>query len=981
MSIPMIRKHFLYAVLAALATFLQPVAGFAQEEGQVKKQKTFRLWGHVKDSFTKVGIPDVKVTLMRPDSTVVDTFVVRHNGGETWNRDYWYYFDRPAVPGRYIILAQHPDYEDCFVDYQVKRVGRNTYFDAPWHFMKRKVRDEAYGMDLDEVVVKASMVKLAYKKDTLVFNAKAFKLPDGSMLDALIRQMPGVELSDNGVITVNGRKVDYLLLNGKDFFKGDNKVMLENLPYYTVDDIRVYDKTTEKSAYVGRDIERPDYVMDVNLKREYRTGYIANAEAGGATSERYMLRGFGSRFTDHSNLSVYANVNNINETRTPDGNGDWTPSNAPVGITTKKQAGASLTIDDKDKRYKETFTASGSLDKYANRSAGSATQFMSGGSSYSLADAADVYRSRSLSLNNDFTLKVPFWLQSVTELSVGDRRQDIRQRSSSLDSDTGRYGEAENALDSVFASPLNPELAQSMVNRQTIDALWKQNNFRVYQKVVMNKKLSWGDNVEFEANAQYNRSETEHYEDKRLDYFDYATPKDYRNSFRKSPSEYYRWEARGEYYLNFLSGWTWRVYTLYNQENSTYSDDVYRLEWLDGWQNGMHPLGSHPEDEALLARAWSASDSRHSNKMTRNSQSGLHFYYDHRTDSGSVWLRFHIPFYVCDEKLAFRQAATDTCVNRTRAFLHGNVNMNIWWKGWRKNVSANFWHVTVLPDLYNNIDLYDDRNPLSITLGNPRLKTEHSWKTNVRYAYTARNRRWNAWVFVEAELHTDPVLQAYGYDRHTGVYTYQSRNGDYSWKSVLNCGLHLTLDKARFWTLNVQGGVSPSGYQVYELTEGAEQSQLFDVHAAGYSASVRLGYNKGVLNTSFMAFLNDSRFRYDMPERDNYRQGEFQLRYEVQYTVPVVGVQLSSQFGWYRYDTSVSGVPRQDNLIWNAYAGRSFLKDKLLTLKVSAFDLLGSLSHYFYFTDGNTFRAQKYQRLNRYVMLSLSYRFHKNPPK
>ncbi len=74
---------------------------------------------------------------------------------------------------------------------------------------------------LNEVVIRPTRIKMVHKNDTIVFDASAFDLPEGSMLDALIRQMPGAKLSDDGVITINGRKVDYLLLNGKDFFKGN----------------------------------------------------------------------------------------------------------------------------------------------------------------------------------------------------------------------------------------------------------------------------------------------------------------------------------------------------------------------------------------------------------------------------------------------------------------------------------------------------------------------------------------------------------------------------------------------------------------------------------------------------------------------------------------------------------------------------------------------------------------------------------------
>ena len=78
--------------------------------------------------------------------------------------------------------------------------------------MRRSVKE------LAEVTVKATMVKFYNKGDTLVYNAGAFKLADGSMLDALIRQLPDVELKDDGRIYVRGQYVENLLLNGKDFF-------------------------------------------------------------------------------------------------------------------------------------------------------------------------------------------------------------------------------------------------------------------------------------------------------------------------------------------------------------------------------------------------------------------------------------------------------------------------------------------------------------------------------------------------------------------------------------------------------------------------------------------------------------------------------------------------------------------------------------------------------------------------------------------
>ena len=327
------QKLFLLAIMVSTALTMSA------------QKREISLWGHVYDHVTHHAISGAKATLMLADSTIVDSVTCGYYTGGYYGTDANYCFSIPRKPQQYIIKVTHPDYDPCFVDYEVKKPGRNTFFDAPWHYMKRKeeptvhndVKPDRLGDATDsmttthhlgEVVVKGTRIKMAYKNDTIVYNASAFQLPEGSMLDALIRQMPGVELKDDGSILVNGEKVDFLTLNGKDFFKGKNKVMLENLPMYAVENVKVYRKSTEKSEWLGRDVEKKDFVMDVHLKREYNQGYMANAEAAGGSDDRYIGRIFGLRFTDASRISAFVNTNNVNETRRPGQNGEWTPEKA-----------------------------------------------------------------------------------------------------------------------------------------------------------------------------------------------------------------------------------------------------------------------------------------------------------------------------------------------------------------------------------------------------------------------------------------------------------------------------------------------------------------------------------------------------------------------------------------------------------------------------------------------------------------------------
>lgn len=145
-------------------------------------------------------------------------------------------------------------------------------------------------MSLDGVTVTATKVKMYYKGDTIVYDATAFRLPDGSMLDDLIRQMPGVTMNNNGEIFVNGRKIDELQLGSRSFMRGNSKVLLENLPYYTVKNIKVYEQDTDLNRALNTQIEKKKFVMDVNLKPEYQRGYIANVEAAGVqTAKRFVM--------------------------------------------------------------------------------------------------------------------------------------------------------------------------------------------------------------------------------------------------------------------------------------------------------------------------------------------------------------------------------------------------------------------------------------------------------------------------------------------------------------------------------------------------------------------------------------------------------------------------------------------------------------------------------------------------------------------
>ena len=253
--------------------------------------------------------------------------------------------------------------------------------------------------ELPEVLVKATKLKMVMQGDTIVYNANAFNLANGSMLDALIAKLPGAKLNKDGQIYVNGKYIESLLVNGHEFFSGNPKLALENLPAYTVNKIKVFNKAGAASVMMGRNMGDQSYVMDVRLKREYATGYMSNLETGMGTKDRYQVRGFGMKFSNKERIGAFVNINNLNDNQRAELNGEWKPQDMPDGLLATKTAGLSYlnfldgmnTWLSSDMTY--THTSSDNVTKQTSQT------FLPGGDSYKNSYAKDL-ESRDLWKSN-----------------------------------------------------------------------------------------------------------------------------------------------------------------------------------------------------------------------------------------------------------------------------------------------------------------------------------------------------------------------------------------------------------------------------------------------------------------------------------------------------------------------------------------------------------------------------------------------------
>ena len=308
------KRHIITTIIAITA------AMSAQAQGLV--------FGTVQDAFLKTPLPEAKVSLLlaADSSVVIESIPVtakRRDDGTV--REAQFMLQPEKKNCKYLLRGRLEGYEDGYLPLTIdaSNTGAIMLDDA---LELRKIRQ----VNLQEVTVTATKVKMYYRGDTIVYDATAFKLPDGSMLDDLIHQMPGVTIDEYGQIFVNGRKIDELQLGSRSFMRGNSKVLMENLPYYTVKDIKVYDQDTDLNRALNTQAEKKKFVMDVNF-----------------------LLGF----TERTRYTLLGNSNNVNESRHIGRSDHWTPDAVPQSLLTTHSAAGEIDYQSADKNVQENLTA------------------------------------------------------------------------------------------------------------------------------------------------------------------------------------------------------------------------------------------------------------------------------------------------------------------------------------------------------------------------------------------------------------------------------------------------------------------------------------------------------------------------------------------------------------------------------------------------------------------------------------------------
>ena len=956
-------------VLLALLILLPKQISAYQKKVLLSPTRNYTIHGRIVDSFTNLPISNVKLTLLSADSTVIDTCRTFIWNDKAVHPDSYFYMQKNLSEGKYIFKIEHPDYFTTFVDKELLFKSRNTSIDMQDIPIKRKGMENKEHM-LGEIVVKSTKIKMVMKGDTIIYNADAFNLPQGSMLDALIRQLPGATLNSNGEIFINGRKLDYLTLNGKDFFKGNNKQLIDNLPNYTVKNLKVFEKSTDRSQAMGVDIDKKDYIMDISLKKKYEKTFIANFDIAGGTNSRYATKVFGLYFTPRLQLSIFSNINNVNEDRKPGEKGDWDPTKLPNGQVIQKTVGLNAAVSNKKNTLENNMSTSFTWRDTHNISQIIAESFLTGGNNFNRSISDVKSKNFIYDFQNNLKISTPIFLKSTISLSYNKFDNWGTVRSARFNADPSTIGSTEAILDTIFSSSRNRLVNDFGVNRLSSKTYGFGHSLTTFVNVNAYKQLPSGDRISALIEGDYLNTTNSMFNNYQLKYLKSNAISDYRNRYDNTPSYSYNYRVGPQYTFVIPNGF--RLFTgyQYQQKASYRNNQKYRLDKLYKWQEENHALGSLPSSRDSLLLSLDANNSYKGYYISKQNSVSLGFGCSKSKNHNNVFFNTNVSIGYKSEKLDYRNSLLNTSVKQYNWVSGLSLNM-----GFTINKYSFYGTITSkmeTPDLYSKITRSDNSNPLAISLGNPNLK--NSRKTNVSLTFSDNNnRRFKLpMAFINININQNAVANGFTYNPTTGVYTYKPQNVKGNWYG--NIGLYDTfpLDNKNNFTL-VNAIVYSYNHNVdFTGMTGQAESILSKMNNHWLEDNLSLNYQKGGLTCSL---VGEMKWRYAYSRRENFstiRTLDFNYGMLGSYKFKF-GLETGMDLKMFSRRGYSDPLINANDLICNVYISKSFLKGKLAA-KLEGYDIFHQLKSISYEINGQGKTETRFNAIPNYLMLHLIYK-------
>ncbi len=672
--------------------------------GDAVRKDSIEVWGKVTDFFTGEALEKGMVTVYDENDSILVVDTLFGTGKRYWGT---FSYD---VPGGYKFKLPRGgefkirfDIEGYTADLQDLKIPDRQYRKYTTEWMADfKVRKKPKEHTLGEAQVRATKIKMVVKGDTVEYDADAFNVAEGSMLDKLIEAMPGMELRSNGEIYHNGQKVESLLVNGKDFFSGDPKLALENLPAYTVKKVQVYRKDADQAYLIKDSLRREEMkslVIDVKLKKEYSQGWTFNADMAYGTRGRYKASGSALFFSDNWKFLGYASLNNLNQDGGVSDDGSLYSWDAASGLHHKKKGGLILMYDKDDKfKNRAGFEVSHTNDNEKNEV--STTTFLTDGDTYSRSRTSSLnsstyvsfYDNIQLSLRNMHLYFLPIY---VTHTQSKGRGQSMSATFDDDPKDSYRLA----SLDSLYL-PMGSQRLEAMRLNDVLDVTQSKTHSTSLQTRGDMWTLSpiFGNNLQLSYSLDYSANESKNSQHYPLDNKQTSTT-EHQNIYTLTPSYSLSGSAAAGYDLPLGPvGLTLNYSYQYQREKN--NPERYRLDSLAGWDDfDQHLLGQLPSTRDSMLVAMDLNNSNHRTQTTHTHSPTI----DGHIGLGNNWYATAtLPLNIKRESITDSRYQNGQHVSQNLVSLDPTVGLRRYHnnkQGMVVNYSIDYHHSTTMPSI------------------------------------------------------------------------------------------------------------------------------------------------------------------------------------------------------------------------------------------------------------------------------------------
>lgn len=951
--------------------------------------------GVVMDGSLNEPMTGASVVLLQPKDSVQSAGISTDLEGR---------FKLPAVKaGNYIMRISYMGFQTYYRNIVLPKNNKSINLGTITLQENSKIMKEA------EVTARVAQVEM--KADTFVFNADAYRMPEGSMLEELVKKLPGAEIDDEGNIKINGKSVSKIMVDGKEYFQNDTKMALKNLPSKLIKKLKSYDKKSDYSRITGIDDGEEETVLDLSVKKGMKDGWVGNFDAAYGTEDRYSGKANVNRFMDNSYLSVIGSRNNVN-----DFGGRW--GGGGSGITTSTMGGVTFAWENGKPEYTAGLLKLGGNVRYSSRDSESETRnnsemFLPTGASQ-FSNSKNLGTNWSQNVNANF--QVEWFPDSMTNILF---RPNFSHSDGNNFSNNRSVTFNQNPFDAGLTDPVEDYKEMKDENGIRVNGNERLNSGDNYSNNVnaslqVNRRLGVpGRNITLNVDGAYSESDNKSYSRSMVRYYQRTSDDlnaDYQNTM--SPSKNYNIQGRFSYTEPILKGTvlqlsyqaqyrfqdTNRDMSIYDKLEEALKDkdltDVTAADLYYGTYKGKS-FESYGIDLTQLVR--DTENSQYATYREFNQSVNLMFRHNSKLENGQEF-NFNAGVNWQPQRTDMEYEKRGRYIDTTRHIQNWAPRLNFRWKiSNTSQLRVRYNGRMSQPSMTNLIEVMDNSNPLYISTGNAGLKSSWNDNFNVDYNNYITEKQMGWYAGFRGDKTRRSISNATIYDTESGVNYSRPMNIDGAWSLRTWMGFNTALDKEKHFNLNWSQSINHAnnvGYISSKLDVGAQQFlyPMVDMNGLfGYMSennllekantkstdlgeNLRINYRNDLLEVGVNGGMNYQHARNDMLKSGNRDTWFFNYGGNVVINMPW-DMQFSSDISQQSRRGYDDASMNTNELIWNAQLSQNFLKQKNATVSVQWYDILRNRSSISRSLSATSRSDTWTNAIHSYVMVHVIYRF------